>query len=189
MLKIQSQKNFFILGILAIIFIAPVLMAIVFYHYRIPQNTINHGALLKPPVAFTDMRLASSNTVDSEVDLHPFKQHWIMFYVHQAATCQERCVQNLYKMRQIRLATGQDQLAIINILGNLSSDLDTNFQQLMKRSYPNIHYLHIVQLPPRITPNHLYVIDPYGNIILQYAADADPKHILHDFKRLLKVAQ
>jgi cytochrome oxidase Cu insertion factor (SCO1/SenC/PrrC family) len=31
----------------------------------------------------------------------------------------------------------------------------------------------------------IYLIDPLGNIMMYYAADADPNHIRQDLKRLL----
>jgi hypothetical protein len=35
------------------------------------------------------------------------------------------------------------------------------------------------------TKGDIYLIDPLGNIMMYYAADADPNHIRKDLKRLL----
>ena len=35
----------------------------------------------------------------------------------------------------------------------------------------------------------LYIIDPFGNYMMRYAPDAEPKKVLRDLERLLKVSK
>jgi hypothetical protein len=46
-------------------------------------------------------------------------------------------------------------------------------------------------LPPRdpASSERVYLIDPLGNLMMSYAADAKPKGMLEDMKRLLRLSQ
>jgi cytochrome oxidase Cu insertion factor (SCO1/SenC/PrrC family) len=37
--------------------------------------------------------------------------------------------------------------------------------------------------------DRIYIIDPAGNLVMSYPADADPSYMKKDIKRLLKVSQ
>jgi hypothetical protein len=37
--------------------------------------------------------------------------------------------------------------------------------------------------------DHIYVVDPLGNLVLRYPRDADPSRIRKDIERLLKVSR
>jgi hypothetical protein len=41
---------------------------------------------------------------------------------------------------------------------------------------------------PADTAGRVYVIDPLGNLMMSYAAEANPKGLLEDMKRLLKLS-
>ena len=36
--------------------------------------------------------------------------------------------------------------------------------------------------------NHIYLIDPQGNLMLRWPRDADPSRMLKDLQRLMRVA-
>jgi hypothetical protein len=49
----------------------------------------------------------------------------------------------------------------------------------------------LAQLPTRpgaVNTHRLYLIDPLGNLMMFYAADAKPKGMLEDMKRLLRLS-
>jgi hypothetical protein len=49
----------------------------------------------------------------------------------------------------------------------------------------------VAQLPDganAVGTGRIYVIDPLGNLMMSYAADAKPKGLLEDMKRLLKLS-
>ena len=44
-------------------------------------------------------------------------------------------------------------------------------------------------LPASGTPaDHIYLVDPLGNLVLRYTYDADPSRIIKDLTRLLKTS-
>jgi len=38
-------------------------------------------------------------------------------------------------------------------------------------------------------PEGIYIIDPIGNFVFRYGVDGNPKDVLSDLKRLLKMSQ
>jgi len=36
--------------------------------------------------------------------------------------------------------------------------------------------------------DHIYVVDPLGNLVLRYARDADPGRVIKDLARLLRIS-
>ena len=46
------------------------------------------------------------------------------------------------------------------------------------------------QLPVKgALADHIYVVDPFGNLVLRYPRDADPLKIIKDLSRLLKTSR
>ena len=37
--------------------------------------------------------------------------------------------------------------------------------------------------------DHVYLVDPLGNLVLRFPKDADPKRMIKDLQRLLKVSR
>lgn len=42
---------------------------------------------------------------------------------------------------------------------------------------------------PQSPSDHIYIVDPLGNLMLRFPADPDPKGIMKDMKQLLKASQ
>ena len=55
---------------------------------------------------------------------------------------------------------------------------------------PGIEGTRIAQLPPEAfpgnAPDHIYLIDPLGNLMLRFPRDPDPSKMIKDLQRLLK---
>jgi cytochrome oxidase Cu insertion factor (SCO1/SenC/PrrC family) len=49
--------------------------------------------------------------------------------------------------------------------------------------------LKLVNTANQSVPEGIYIIDPNGNLVFRYAIVTNPKDILQDLKRLLKVSQ
>ena len=123
------------------------------------------------------------------LDRPPFTElrgKWLLVSFDRAA-CGEYCQKKLYFMRQVRTAQGKDQgrverLWIITDNGSpkpeLLAQLDgTRVVHAAADDFPgNPH-------------DHLYVVDPLGNLMMRYPRDPDASKILKDLQRLLKYSQ
>lgn len=138
-----------------------------FYEHRDVTQTVNYGELLNPPLSLG--KIVSKNIVE-------YQGRWVLLYV--SPVCDTLCTQNLYKMRQVRLATGKDQERIVRLLVTQSA-------YALPEGYQGTYQEETSQ---QIQPG-LYLADPHGNIILYYKKDADPEKLLKDLTRLLRISQ
>jgi cytochrome oxidase Cu insertion factor (SCO1/SenC/PrrC family) len=153
--------------ILLLIFCLPIIFADYFYRHREFSGSVNYGKLLTPPL--------SLGTLVSE-KMTEYQGRWVLLYA--APVCDTLCAQNLYKMRQVRLAAGKDQDRVERLLV-------TQTAFTMPDAYQGTYQEETAQ---KIQPG-LYIADPHGNIILYYQDRADPEKILKDLTRLLRTSQ
>jgi len=110
-------------------------------------------------------------------------------------TCDEACFELLHYTRQIHTALGKYKLRIERTALVVGGDRDSPWLQELARDYPKLKLLYTAPaafaaltnaLPEGGTKSAYYVVDPYGWVILAYAADEDGKDVMADLKFLLK---
>ncbi len=121
---------------------------------------------------------------------------WTLAYIG-AAACEAVCRGNLYKMRQVRVALNE-KMERVQRLWVLSDAPRATPSQGLLSEHPGLtvakpctaeleHFMTQFNHPgdPSAGPDRIYLIDPLGNLMMQYPADADPKGLLKDLQRLL----
>jgi hypothetical protein len=96
-------------------------------------------------------------------------------------------------LRQLRLTQGRDSERIERAW--LISD-DVVPPAAAVNAYPGTWLVRAAgsellrQLPAaRSLADHIYIVDPLGNLVLRYARDADPAGIIKDLTRLIKTSR
>lgn len=180
--------------ILVLALCASPLIASYFTYYVIkPERRTNYGELIDPR-AYPIPALQAARLDGTPVELDAYRGKWIMLQV-ASAECDAPCRQHLHDMRQLRLAQGKemDRLERVWLITD-SAPLET----MLMREYDGTHMLRAnpdaVQawLPsqPQTHPrDHLYVVDPLGNLMMRFPKDADPNRIKKDISRLLKASR
>jgi cytochrome oxidase Cu insertion factor (SCO1/SenC/PrrC family) len=179
------------------LFALPLLMAVI-WHANIdrwrPGTTTNHGELIVParPLAPFDMLDLDGARITQDY----LRGKWTLVYIG-AAACEAACRSNLYKMRQVRLALNE-KIERVQRLWVLSDAPHTAPSPGLLSEHPGLavakpdtaeleHFM--IQFNDTgdtpAGPNQIYLIDPLGNLMMQYPADADPKGLLKDLQRLL----
>ena len=111
--------------------------------------------------------------------------------MHQVPkTCGDSCRETVTSLRQVHRSTGRNQSRIRMVL--VSENPDPQQAGELQSIYP---VFQVVQLNPALSANlqtipgstegSTYLIDPLGNIMMSYAAGADPNDLKKDLKRLL----
>src|SRR5690606_21931698 len=110
------------------------------------------------------------------------------------ADCADACRKKLYDMRQLRLTQGKEMDRIERVwLITDEQPLDT----MLMREYDGTHMLRASSdlvkswLPAEdgtTVYDHLYMIDPLGNLMMRFPKDADPNRIKKDLNKLLKAS-
>ncbi|MBR7800748.1 redoxin domain-containing protein [Undibacterium sp. FT137W] len=169
------------------------MIASYFTYYVIkPGAKNNYGAILDARMhPIPDLKLQSSE--GGERELSDFKGKWLMLQV-DAATCTEVCQRKLLEMRQLRLAQGKEMDRIERIW--LITDTATISEQIK----PGIAGTQLLRadrakldkwLPTEPTTkieDHIYLIDPLGNLMMRFPKDADPNRVKKDLSKLLKAS-
>ena len=182
------RKLFIVLAICA----APLLASYFTYYVIKPQSRTNYGTLLDPR-SYPMPALGSTALDGTALSLEAYKGKWLMLQVNDA-DCQEICKKRLYDMRQLRAAQGREMERIERIwLITDGKPLDT----MLMREYDGMRHLRVTRqalqawLPVESgaeLSDHIYLVDPLGNLMMRYPKDADPNKIKKDLVKLLKAS-
>ena len=198
----MTSRNQAILIILFAVFALPPLLSWFAFNYLDlggQQGAAAHGTLVTPPRPLPDWTLVDLTNRDARETRLQGK--WTLLYPLDGK-CGEPCQQNLYRMRQLRLATGKyaDRVQRAVLVVNGDRDAVTG-EQL--RDYPGQLLLFpgnmdggalraLFELSAGDRPfaeERLYLVDPLGNLMMSYAGDVDPRGIIKDLTRLLKYSR
>ncbi len=177
------------LMVLAAASVLPVLAAYLVYQNWRPEHRVNHGELLAterlPSAQLTDLagKLFSSDVLHGK---------WWLVTI-QPPACDQGCQRRLYYMRQVRTAQGENmervgRLWLIQGAGNPDAQLLAEHPGLLVARAQDPIWLS--EFPAKTSAfEHIYLVDPLGNLVLRYGDDVDPKGMIKDLTRLLKVSQ
>ena len=170
------------------LFVLPVLVAAGMYVFGWrPEKTMNHGTLIRPPLALPDRGL--SGTDGKPIAIEELRGKWLLLLAG-SGPCDETCRGRLQQMRNVQVALNKDRDRIRRAWINPGAGADPALAEL-RRALPDL----LVAQPAGdawtaifgSAPSHrLYLADPMGNVIMRYPDDADPQGVRKDLERLLK---
>ena len=195
----SNKKNKIIIIVIVLVFIAPSILSwYVFNHtdFLETRGTSNYGQIITPPIQLENLSLIDPLNPDRKDTLHG---KWSMIYV--AELCDDICMQNVYRMRQIHMGMGKHSLRVQKVLFLIDQDLDelssllANYkgQQVINTNSVDTDILlekfriEGVKDLPRF--QRIYISDPLGNLMISYPPDINPKGILKDLKKLLRTSR
>lgn len=158
--------------------VAPLLAGWILYlsHWT-PRDTGNYGELISP-------RPLSGPALDA------LRGKWVLV-AFDAAACDSHCERKLYFMRQVRKAQGKElerveRLWIVTDAGEprpklLAAIEGTRISQLK-------NFAAAADFPGD-PAQHVYLIDPLGNLMMRFPPDPDPSRTIKDLQRLLKYSR
>lgn len=172
---------------------APLIASYLTYYVIKPTGRTNYGTLLDP--RSYPMPSLTGTTLDGKAEwLKAYQGKWIMLHA-DFAECPDYCQKKLHDMRQLRLAQGKEMDRIERVWLILDGKpLDT----LLMREYDGTHMLRVPMEPLKAwlpteqgtaVTDHIYMIDPLGNLMMRFPKDADPNKIKRDLTRLLKASR
>ncbi|HTH43926.1 MAG TPA: cytochrome C oxidase subunit I [Oxalicibacterium sp.] len=171
---------------------APIILSYLTYYVIKPSGRTNYGTLIDPR-NYPIPPLGTATLDGKPAALADYQGKWIMLQVDQGA-CPEACQKKLYDMRQLRLAQGKDMDRIERVwLITDGAPLDT----MLMREYDGTRLLRAradlvkAWLPVddgTVAADHIFMIDPRGNLMMRFPKDADPNKIKKDINKLLKAS-
>lgn len=172
---------------LLIILLTPILVvisssALYFSGWLIPDETSNHGTLLDPVLSVTDFGLPPVEITD--------ERQWQL--IQFSPNCTQTCLDKVYTQRQMHIALGKYQPRIQRVLmtnTDVSSALASDYPLLTTTAVQMTAITQALasRIPPEdLTDNPVFVVDPFGNVMLYFTSEHDYKAQMSDLKKLLK---
>jgi len=171
---------------------APVIASYLTYYVIKPDGRTNYGALIDPQRGTDAFAVAAPD--GGAGSLAALRGKWVMVSI-VAGPCDRPCVDRLYAMRQVRLTTGKDRDRVERLLLVTGPQLPSD---AVMRDYDGTVLLRaapqaVADLFPaddgRAPADHVYVIDPLGNLMMRFPAPADPNRMKKDIAKLLRASR
>jgi hypothetical protein len=180
-------RNLRTIGALAALFFLPLLVSFWMYYatdWRPAGSTIN-GELIDPPRPLPAVQSSAGEM---------FRDSWTMVYAGDGA-CDDACRHALLVMRQTRLALNNEMSRVKRAFLATAACCD---KQFLEREHEGMVILDagasadmqalVQQFPVEDRAHMLFVVDPLGNLMMRYDARQNPKGLLQDLKKLLKLS-
>lgn len=181
-------------------FLLPAILAYGYFFLGDRPDIASNGSLISPVIDIETLGIRDDEgLVLSREALTP---KWRMMFF-AAASCNEVCQQQLFNMRQINIALGKNQDRVQHAVIHFEK-ADSGFQTLLSAEYENTIQLYtdkdklLIQSQAEADApfavdmsdkSFIYLMDPLGNIMMRFPADLNPKLILKDIKKLLKISR
>jgi len=169
---------------------APVIASYYTYYVIRPEGRTNYGALVEPmrPVG------ALGATPELPGGLSSLRGRWVMLVAAPAA-CDAACREHLYDIRQVRLTTGKDRDRVERAWLVLDA-ADPDPALLAQHEGLVVLRAAAGQAAGVLAPaegnepsDHIYMIDPLGNLMMRFPKNADPSRMKKDLAKLLRASR
>ncbi|MDO8598272.1 MAG: SCO family protein [Sulfuricaulis sp.] len=186
--------------LLAALFVLPMLVAYALYYSGWRPETVHpHGELVQSARPIADAALVLLD--GKPIRFSELRGKWTLV-TFSAAECLKPCERNLTKMRQVIAAQGKEANRLQSVLV-VTDGKALDWLRYAIQDYPG---MRVVTGPPdSVTAlarqftlpaggpldnlNRVYLMDPLGNFMMSYPADADPTGMRKDLARLLRLSR
>jgi cytochrome oxidase Cu insertion factor (SCO1/SenC/PrrC family) len=184
-----SRKKLTSLWLIVALTTAPVAASYLLYYFWPPQHTVNYGDLIGPhPLPDPALALADG----APFRLSQLKGKWALVSV-DSGNCDARCDEKLLYMRQLRLTQGKNTDRVERVW-LISDDVPPRAELLAQ--YPGTWLVRarapelLGRFPAKESiSDHIYLVDPLGNLMMRFPRNPDPRLMIKDLARLLKASQ
>ena len=182
-----------------------------------PVKRVNHGTLISPVRSLPAVHLPQVSLADPDPNAPPatagapktdgparetygpadspteLRAKWSIVYIG-AGNCDEPCRQALYVMRQTRLSLNNDMSRVERVFLTTGSCCAREFlahehSGLMVLDATGAQGTRLLQeFPADGRPYSLFIVDPLGNLMMSYDARQNPKGLLEDLQKLLRLS-
>jgi hypothetical protein len=155
---------------------SPVIASYFTYYVIRPEGRRNYGELIAPqrPIpAITAVDLEGKSS-----DLTTLKKQWLLISV-AGGQCNEPCQKRLYFQRQLREALGKERTRVDRVwLITDNAPIDARLRPaLTEAAALRVPANQLAQWLPPATgqqlEDHLYLVDPLGNLMMRFPANMD----------------
>jgi hypothetical protein len=187
------QRGRWILLLLALICAAPVVASyLAYYVFKPAGGSTSYGTLVEPQRPIPESLVVTGDD-GKPMKLASLRGRWLLITVDNSA-CDKACATRLYFMRQIRVLQAGERMRVAEVW--LRTD-PGNVSDAIKTAYPDTAML--VANPVAVAAwlpadagtqvkDHIYMVDPNGNLMMRFPKDPDPGKIKSDVTKLLSLS-
>lgn len=178
---------------LAALFFLPLLGS--FYLYYIggwrPEGGTNNGELISPARPLSPITFNKRDGTSLSQTL--LQDKWSLVYIGDGR-CDEACQHALWTIRQTRLLLAEDMDRVQRIF--IADEACCN-DAFLDREHPGLEIIRaeddvtrqwLGQFPRDPTVPYVYIVDPLGNLMMRFDTRENPKGLLKDLEKLLKLS-
>jgi len=189
------------LYLIVVMCLAPVVFAVLAYYVPAlglrPVDQNNYGTLVQPQRPLPDAATLPLRTLDGQpFDLASLDGKWILVSADSGA-CPESCVRKLFILRNSHASQGKEVERLTRVW--FITD-DQEIPEQVMEAYKGTHILRAdpAQLAAYLAPQAsaaereaalrtpMWIIDPLGNLMMQFPANAEPTEVRDDIRKLLR---
>jgi cytochrome oxidase Cu insertion factor (SCO1/SenC/PrrC family) len=183
-------KLFMVLAVCA----SPMIFSYFTYYVVKPEGRTNYGTILDPR-EFPMPVLDGVNQLGETQELSALKGKWLLVQA-DLGSCLEACQKKLFEQRQLRTMQGKAMDRIERVW------LVLDQTPIDPKILPGIDGTKILRVNPESlkkwlpvdkelntqVTEHMYLIDPLGNLMMRFPKNADPSKVKKDLSKLLKAS-
>ena len=195
--RIVRRRRLQLVG-LAALFMGPLaLSALLYFGSGLrPSGHVQHGELLDPARPLPAVALAAAAGGVTGADF--LRHRWSLLTVARG-DCEVHCLAALATTRVARIALDQDAPRVQRVLladapcceATWRAGAESGLVTAWLDSPAGRELLAALATPgaPRTEPGRIYLVAPLGNFVMSYPPGTDPKDLLKDLGRLLRLSQ
>ena len=172
-----------LLAIVGIAFLPFLIAGVLFIGFpsdEIPDDTVNEGLLIIPPI---------------QIEVLESDGKWLLIHI-VTERCSDECREVLFLTKQSRKALGKNA-ARVRRIAVASHELTEPFMQLIISEHKSLSLTVDSQVVDALSSaiqndaiaNFVFLMDPLGNVMMYYTPEILGKPLLQDLRRLLRVSR
>jgi len=177
------------LWLLAALTAAPVAASYLLYYFWQPDRAANYGELLEPrPLPDPQLELADG----TPFQLSQLRGKWALVTV-DAGGCDANCDRKLLYLRQLRLTQGKNMERVVRVwlIADGAAPRAEAAAAYQGTWLVRATAAEVLGAFPATgaASDHIYLVDPLGNLMLRFPRNPEPRLMIKDLVRLLKASQ
>ena len=143
-----------------------------------------------PPALFSELQLQDNSAL---VELEKLEGNWGVLVFGSTSCERQGCQDSLYKTRQVHIALGKDSDRLVRMYVAPESPA---ISAELRQEHPEILWLNsnkelllkalnISKWPE----DQFFIVDPLGNILMQYIPEQPGGDLLKDLRKLMKASK
>ena len=192
--SVRNRKRLTLIALMAL-FLSPVIAAWLWT----PDTFRNRGELIDPPRPLVNVQMISAD--GNNVDLATLFGRWTYVFFIEAG-CDESCEQLADAIERVRLSQGKNEKRVRLMVVTLNPDSLSSLEEIRlimpktivlgvsaskKKQLLRQFMLQGGESMPQ--SDSVFLVDPMGNLMMNYPVNTDPTDLRKDISRLLRASR